>query len=301
MLSYLGYNRVTGLLSGESGSSRERDAKANGAAEQPDPSPEPPAYDPPSPTQYFAHFLDHPALFIHFLESIALALWDQAVAPPPAHTTPLPERSESVVASDGDQCAVWNTLLELYLMSVQSADTEIAKAAKTKALGLLAQTDLPYDPMHALILCSSSGFTEGLVRLWESMGMYEDVLRHWMEQGSSASDEVLRHLDLYGPTNPQLYPLVLRYLTSSPAILSRHPQQLSSILEKIDDERIMPPLAVVQLLSRNGVASVGSVKDWLRSKVADTRDEIDAVRIDFCEKRIDADPTGQEPGRVVSI
>jgi hypothetical protein len=30
-------------------------------------------------------------------------------------------------------------------------------------------------------------------------------------------------------------------------------------------------------LSRNGVASVGSVKDWLRSKVADTKDEIAAV------------------------
>jgi hypothetical protein len=88
---------------------------------------------------------------------------------------------------------------------------------------------------------------------------------------------VLKYLDLYGPTNPHLYPLVLRYLSSSPDILSRHPDKLASILQVIDEERIMPPLAIIQLMSRNGVTSVGSVKEWLRQKTVDTRDDISAV------------------------
>lgn len=307
MLSYLGYNRVTGFLTGDNQTSSingtPAGVQANGQisqGEEPN-GPNPPAatqapcYTPPSPQQYFAHFLDQPIMFIHFLESVALELWDQRVdAVPRTHDTPLPIREEAPPSYDddpvkADQRAVWNTLLELYLASTLSKEGTTAEEASSKALGLLADTNLPYDPMHALILCSSADFKEGLVRLWESMGMYEDVLRFYMDkdrnadstggrsEGKSPSAEVLRYLDLYGPTNPHLYPLVLRYLSSSPDILSRHPEQLATILQTIDEERIMPPLAIIQLMSRNGVTSVGSVKGWLRQKTIDTRDDISAV------------------------
>lgn len=139
--------------------------------------------------------------------------------------------------------------------------------------------------MHALVLCSSVGFTEGMLRLWEGMGMYEDVLRYYMEEGQEAEDaqgitpsnKVFTHLEMYGPSHPHLYPLVLRYLTSSPAILTRHKGELSKILAKIDEYQIMPPLGVVQLLSRNGVVDVGSVKEWLRGKVEENEEEIESV------------------------
>jgi hypothetical protein len=311
MLSYLGYNRVTGFLTGDNQTSSSTSGQAtqansrvsqgeepNGTESKPTEKPQVPSYTPPSPQQYFAHFLDQPIMFIHFLESVALELWDQRVdAVPRTHDTPLPIREEAPPSYDhdptkADQRAVWNTLLELYLTSTQSTEATTATEASNKALGLLANTELPYDPMHALILCSSADFKEGLVRLWESMGMYEDVLRFYMDKDRdtdrsndhsntdsiSPSAQVLRYLDLYGHSNPHLYPLVLRYLSSSPDILSRHPDKLASILQIIDEERIMPPLAVIQLMSRNGVTSVGSVKEWLRQKTVDTRDDISAVR-----------------------
>jgi len=257
-----------------------------------------PLYTPPSPRLFFAHFVDHHDFFVRFLESVALNLWNQKVdSAPPTRTSPLPIRDIESGSSDDstiiNQRAVWNTLLELYLASTRSLDYDVSSRAHDKALGLLAQgTEIPYDPMHALILCSTIGFTDGLVGIWESMGMYEDVLRYYMENDKSTangvnghpddarspSDEVLRYLNLYGPTNPHLYPLVLRYLTSSPEILSRHPTQLGKLLDTIDAEHIMPTLAVVQLLSRNGVASVGSVKEWLRAKVAETRQVVEADR-----------------------
>lgn len=329
VLSYLGYNRVTGFLTGDNQSSTAngygRTAKpstdrqpTSRVAQGDTPDPEAtdemkedvPSYDPPSPQRYFAHFLDHSVMFVHFLESIALSLWDQTVSTaPPARDTPLPVREEAPPSYDddpvkADQRAVWNTLLELYLAASRTSDVDNAKQASDKALGLLADSDLPYDPMHALILCSSVDFKEGLVRLWESMGMYEDVLRFYMDKDRESagrvdnrtdakvngnavhpSDEVIRYLNLYGPTNPHLYPLVLRYLSSSPDVLSRHSEQLAEILQTIDEERIMPPLAVVQLLSRNGVTSVGSVKDWLRQKTEDTRDDIEAVSRGFFKPR----------------
>lgn len=255
---------------------------------------EAPAYTPPSPRLFFAHFVDHRDLFVHFLEDVAYALWGQRVDPSitPGRIAQKRELEDTVVLPKGeaDQRAVWNTLLELYLDYTRGDDKEQATIARGKVLGLLASSAIPYDPMHALVLCSMAEFTDGLVGLWESLGMYEDVLRYWMERDAAvaegriseegdvkASEEVMRYLDLYGPGNPSLYPMVLRYITSSGAVLSRHKNSLPRILETIDAERIIPPLAVVQLLSRNGVASVGTVKDWLRAKVEETRQEIDAV------------------------
>jgi hypothetical protein len=87
----------------------------------------------------------------------------------------------------------------------------------------------------------------------------------------------MHHLGIYGPTNLHLYPLALRYLTSSASLLSRHTNDLKHILQVIDEERIIPPLAVVQLLSRNNIASIGVVKDWLKSKVAETRQDVESV------------------------
>jgi hypothetical protein len=237
-----------------------------------------------SPRLYFAHFVDHMDHFVIFLETVALRRWGQSVNDlPPA----LKVSIEPPVDDQGDkkdQVAVWNTLLELYLTlpSPTSKAFRDEKALRAKALRLLESKTIPYDPTHALILCSSHSYTPGLVLLWERMGMYEDVLRFWMDRDkegdtSDASAEVVRHLNIYGPTRPHLYPLVLRFLTSTPDLLSRHKGDISQILEHIDQEKILPPLGVIQVLSRNGVASVGLVKEWLMRKIKASREVIQTV------------------------
>nr|XP_019013036.1 vacuolar membrane protein [Kwoniella pini CBS 10737]OCF51817.1 vacuolar membrane protein [Kwoniella pini CBS 10737] len=299
MLSYLGYNRVTGLFTSDSPTTAPA-AEANGRQTSHDGekgdapnggldaaliTDDEPSYIPPSPRQYFPHFVDHRDLFITFLESVAMALWNQSLTSPRATInaiTPSKRRDvDSAPPEDAegiDQRAVWNTLLELYLASTNSIDEKKSKSSTEKALAVIQDDSLPYDPMHALILCSTSGFEDGMIKLWEQMGMYEDIIRFYIQRpfSSNSSEKVLRHLDLYGSQDLNLYPLVLRYLTSSPAILSKHPKDLIKIISKIDEERIMPPLAIVQLLSRNGVASIGNIKDWLRSKVEENKDQIES-------------------------
>lgn len=186
-----------------------------------------------------------------------------------------------------DQAAVWNTLLELYLSSSTGQETT---DTTDKALHLLQNQDIPYDPTHALILCSTREYTPGLVLLWEKMGMYEDVLRFWIDKekeddSSGASAEVVRCLDRYGGTRPHLYPLVLRFLSSTPELLSRHTDDVGHILAHIDEEKIIPPLGVVQILSRNGVTSVGLVKQWLMTRIKEAREEIDMVRCQLPQLR----------------
>ena len=247
----------------------------------------------PSPKVYFAHFVDHVEQFVTFLETVALRRWGQSVddnagAPTDSEKSgsdvPVDEAAERV-----DQVSVWNTLLELYL-STPTKPEDSEKIMRAKALKLLQSDKIPYDVNHALIVCSTCQFTPGLVLLWEKLGMHEDVLRFWMDKentlGSSgdgkglgeASKQVVHYLDLYGPKHRHLYPLALRFLTSSEVLLSRHSKDVERVIEYVDEEKIMPPLAILQLLSRNGVASVGLIKGWLVRKIGEAREDIDMVR-----------------------
>lgn len=251
----------------------------------------------PSPQQYFSHFVDNMEKFVVFLEAVALRRWKQAVEE--SAVTPTAAAGEDglesvpadALADKRDQIAVWNTLIELYLTLSEKAEAlderEKGNALRGKALRALTSESIPYDPTHALILCSTRNFTEGLVLLWEHFGMHEDVLRFWIDKaneggesaaGGEASKRVIHHLKLYGPKHKLLYPLVLRFITSNEALLTRHTEDLKEILEEIEREKIMPPLAVIQVLSRNGVTSVGLVKEWLLSRVSESRDEIQTDR-----------------------
>ena len=246
----------------------------------------------PSPKVYFAHFVDHMEQFVIFLQTVALRRWGQSVDDN-ASATASGERGDSDVPVDeaaerADQISVWNTLLELYLSIPTKSEEE--KSMRAKALRLLRSDKIPYDVNHALIICSTCQFTPGLVLLWEKLGMHEDVLRFWMDKekistssgdekgANEASSQVVHYLDLYGPTHRHLYPLALRFLTSSEVLLNRHSKDVERVIGYVDKEKIMPPLAILQLLSRNGIASVGLVKGWLVRKIMEARDDIDMVK-----------------------
>jgi hypothetical protein len=95
-------------------------------------------------------------------------------------------------------------------------------------------------------------------------GQGEDFRLFWRWEGRERGfEQVVHYLDLYGPKHRHLYPLALRFLTSSEVLLNRHSKDVERVIEYVDREKIMPPLAILQLLSRNGIASVGLVKGWL--------------------------------------
>ncbi|EMD38025.1 hypothetical protein CERSUDRAFT_113136 [Gelatoporia subvermispora B] len=233
----------------------------------------------PSPRQYFAHFVDHRAQFVRFLETVALRRWGQGLDTAPGSILVEQDPGADEQSELRDQAAVWNTLLELYLPQPDAAAVNGATSGEDKALELLERTDLPYDPTHALLLCSSRTHTTGLVLLWERLGMHEDVVRFWMERARNgdkqASNEVVKALAKYGHDHLGLYPLVLRFLTSDTALLTRHTNDVRHILEEVRERGIMAPVSVVQVLSRNDVTSIGLVKEWLMARIAQSRDEID--------------------------
>jgi hypothetical protein len=253
----------------------------------------------PSPELFFPDFVNEPEQFRRFLETVALRNWSQRVEDEEGprrhsrlHKPPITlDAATSAEGEESSQRAVWNTLLELYLgKSRPDRQQEGDRNDHDRALALLEQIDrLPLDPVHALMLCSAFDFEAGLMCLWERLGMYEEIMRFWRQRmdvetegTASASVEtpaarMLYYLRIYGPTQPHLYPMVLRYITTFPSTLARHTADVREILDTIQQERIMPPLAVIQLLSRNDVTNIGVIKDWLKSQVADTRLDIDSV------------------------
>lgn len=273
---------------------------ASGASTPPQ-QPSPPKAKPvkrPSPRTYFAHFVDHLDRFVVFLETVAARRWGQSLE----GTSSPPEPPFDAEADVRDQAAVWNTLLELYL-TLPAGHTDASPAAKLfqdKALRVLRSAPaLPYDPTHALILCAARAYTPGLVLLWERAGMHEDVLRFWMDRhraggDDDASREVVRYLALYGAERPQLYPLVLRFLTSEHGLLGKHQEDVGRVLEHIEEEKIMSPVSVVQVLARNGVASVGLVKGWLMTRIREAREEIQTVCSSCAMKVAEADTMAQD-------
>ncbi|KAI5476765.1 vacuolar membrane protein, partial [Pseudohyphozyma bogoriensis] len=228
----------------------------------------------PSPRQFFANYADHPKRFVEFLETVAEKRFGKksGVGAAVGDEEDLPEPRELLadLGADEDERAIWNTLLELYLESGEETD-------QRKALTVLKARDrIPYDETRALLVCTTAGFTEGFIMLYEQLGMYDDILRYFIEEGESA--RVVKALKRYGKKRPYLYKLVLRYLTTSSELLSRHQGDIVDILEVVEKDGIMPPVAVVGILSTNGTASIGLVREYLKRQLSREKEEIDSDR-----------------------
>ncbi|GAA5870558.1 hypothetical protein JCM16303_001519 [Sporobolomyces ruberrimus] len=262
-------------------------------------SPEP--SDPlPSPRQFFAHFVDHPRQFISFLERVGTSRYGKSINSihVPKNLTgaedPLPELRplgafEYGDAETRDEQAVWNTLLELYVSPLPTVeggpneDEQERAQLRSKAIKVLKNREtVPYDETQALLVCTTKGFVEGFVLIYELLGMYEDIVRYWIDTSSASptntlySNRIVSSLRRYGPSQPSLYRTVLSYLTTTSSLLSHHQTDILSILDDVEEHKIMPPIEVVEILSKNGTASIGLVREFLKKQLLAEKQEIDS-------------------------
>ncbi|GAA6024344.1 hypothetical protein JCM10207_003311 [Rhodosporidiobolus poonsookiae] len=256
----------------------------------------PPA-DLPSPRSFFPHFLNHPRQFVVFLEAVLLRRFGKdvdALPDPQGAALPDPrvlgEEEElggyGADAGEREEKVVWNTLLELYVSPAPSeGDEDDAERARlrSKALRVIRNREtVPYDETQALLVCTTRGFEDGFVALYEIGGMYEEVVRYWIDaslaspSSSHPSSRLIASLHRYGPSQPSLYPLVLRHLTSTADLLTRHQRDVLDLLDEVDDRGIMPPIKVVGVLSEGGVASIGLVREYLKRQLLREKEEIES-------------------------
>ena len=72
--------------------------------------------------------------------------------------------------------------------------------------------------------------------------------------------------------------MTLTYFSSSPTTLESSTQELLQILDYIDSHNLLPPLQVIQALSRNSVATLGMIKTYMGRRIEAEKKECDADR-----------------------
>ncbi|KAF3765414.1 vacuolar protein sorting-associated protein 11 [Cryphonectria parasitica EP155] len=216
----------------------------------------PPKYTPPPPRTAFSSFIDHPDEFIVFLEACL--------------------QEDSI--SDADKTDLYTTLFEMYLHKFTDTKSETGREEwEQKAKKLIEGRGAPIENSNVLLLSHLSDYHDGTTLVKEQAGLLSDIFRSY----TSAKDTrgAMKALRKYGAREPSLYPAALAYLTSDTRVLDEAGlDELASVLDKIDKDGLMAPLQVVQLLSKNTVATMGMIKPYLHKTVENERKEIASKR-----------------------
>ncbi|KAK8094198.1 WD40 repeat-like protein [Apiospora hydei] len=240
---------------------------------------EAPAYETPAPRTAFSSFIDHPEEFIVFLEACL----------------------KEEYLKDTDKSDLYTTLFEMYLHKANQKKGEEREEWEAKAKNLISGRDMPIENSNILLLSHLSAFRDGTILVKEQSGLLFDIFRSY----TSAKDTrgAIKALRKYGPEEPQLYPAALAYFTSDPAVLEEAgPEELASVLKRIDDDGLMAPLQVIQTLGANAVATMGMIKPYLtetisreRREIAANRRQINSFRKETEQKRAEIAELGAKP------
>ncbi|KAI1269952.1 hypothetical protein F5Y18DRAFT_414755 [Xylariaceae sp. FL1019] len=238
-----------------------------------------PNYTPPPPRSAFSSFIDHPDEFIIFLEACL----------------------ESNSLGEENNADIYTTLFEMYLHKAKEGKGVQKEEWELKAKKLIEGHDLPIENSNVLLLSHLSDFRDGTTLVKEQSGLLFDIFRSY----TSAKDThgAIRALRKYGPREPQLYPAALAYFTSDARVLDEAgPEELASVLKKIDSDGLMAPLQVIQTLGSNAVATMGMIKPYLhetitreRREIASNKRQIKSFRSETEQKRIEITELGSKP------
>jgi len=197
-------------------------------------------YKPPEPRQAFASFVDHQDQFIVFLEAIVV--------------------SENI--QQKEKPSLYSTLFEIYLGAARKV-TNLTEKDKyiNKARTLIDSNAVPINSSDILLQSSLADFREGTVMVKEQQKLYLDIFSSYASAKDTAG--AIKALQKYGSREPQLYPVALAYFTSSESVMSEARSEIDSILTKIEADKLMAPVQVIQALSQSNVANIGLIKTYL--------------------------------------
>ncbi|CAI0383530.1 unnamed protein product [Linum tenue] len=232
----------------------------------------------PSPVDFLNIFIHHPHSLMDFLEK-----YTDKVKDSPA------------------QVEIHNTLLELYLSndlnfpSMSQATNSVALSLEARSGELTANkrdtseekyrterlqkglhllksgwpSDLEqplYDVDLAIILCEMNVFTEGLLYIYEKMKLYKEVIACYMQahdhEGLISCCKKLGDSGKGGDAT--LWGDLLKYFGELGEDCSKEVKEVLTYIERDD---ILPPIIVIQTLSRNPCLTISVIKDYIARKL----------------------------------
>eukprot|EP00762_Andalucia_godoyi_P001379 ANDGO_04909.mRNA.1 Vacuolar protein sorting-associated protein 11 homolog len=163
---------------------------------------------------------------------------------------------------------IFHTMLEVYLKEDAVSDAAFNNPDTTKSMKLLKSDSANYDPQHALMLVQESGFRPATLFLYTQMQLYHDILQLYMDENDA--ENVVKTCEAYAASDPNMWIQVLAYFAD---LSSNHPDadysgNIRRMLDSIDKGGMLPPLSVLQVLSRSNALTLASVKDYLMQLLA---------------------------------
>ncbi|KAK9285024.1 hypothetical protein L1049_024206 [Liquidambar formosana] len=245
----------------------------------------------PSPVDFLNIFIHHPQSLMDFLEKYTNKVKDSP-AQVEIHNTllelylsnDLNFPSISQVNTNGDLslrerkpsgAAVMSRAESNGKLTVDRKDLnqdKIHLARLEKGLRLLKSawpSDLEhplYDVDLAIILCEMNAFKEGLLYLYEKMKLYKEVIACYMQahdhEGLIACCKKLGDSGKGG--DPSLWVDLLKYFGELGEECSKEVKEVLTYIERDD---ILPPIIVLQTLSRNPCLTLSVIKDYIARKL----------------------------------
>jgi len=155
---------------------------------------------------------------------------------------------------------VYSTLIEYSLYCWAScADTSTKTTKQREVMELLQAEEVQYNRDQALLLCRQTGFTPGLLLLYQQAGLYHQILAHHLTSGNWEAG--LQACRRFGPSRPQLWVTALQQVAACGSEVP--PAQFREVLEQVERHRLLSPLQVVSALSTCPTATLGVVRDYL--------------------------------------
>eukprot|EP00457_Paulinella_chromatophora_P001265 gb/GEZN01001267.1/.p1 GENE.gb/GEZN01001267.1/~~gb/GEZN01001267.1/.p1 ORF type:complete len:995 (+),score=149.02 gb/GEZN01001267.1/:333-2987(+) len=206
---------------------------------------------------------------------------------------------DAVLREVGPTPVLVATLLELYLpwegaktnsgttaSGISSAKTERKEhPRKHHIMNLLKRPEVegqppPYDANHALVLCKMYNFERGILYLYGKLKLYDAVVQHHMERNQYK--KIIKACENYGKQDQSLWIRALGYFAAKEESCEIYIQQ---VLETIEKRSLLPPLQVVQILSRNPKKTLSVVKDYIIQVLQHENEITSADRLDIARYR----------------
>lgn len=177
-----------------------------------------------------------------------------------------------------------------YDYSICLASSELGGSSfEDRIMKLLEMEDpntlLPlYGLEHALVLVQTARFEKGILFLYAKLNLHYDILQYY--ESNKNYEKVVNTLEIYGQNDPNMWMKVLAYFTKELESESNKEEielQINFLLSRIKENDILPPLIVVQALSRNKYIKIGMIKEYLKQEL----EKHQGIKID-CENKIKA-------------
>lgn len=152
---------------------------------------------------------------------------------------------------------------------------------------ILENPSANYDLDHALVLVEMYRYRPGQLFLFEKLHMYPMVVQHYLElagvykaegrtaDAKNARRTVVKKCKALGDKDPTIWIQVLTSFAKEYTGSIDDEDSIKDVLRHIDEESLLPPLLVIQIVASNPLAPLRLVHDFILKRLGSEADQIE--------------------------